>query len=341
VEKQFWSNSDIHKLFRLDVKIKSRQTLLNAEERGEIPKAKRVARGSTLVRQWSLEQLPGIGERFGFLKKLDKQQIICVYTAKGGVLKTTIAYSLARILALNGIKTIVIGLDIQCSITDITLPPSEVESLDDFKNQHFGLYHYLFDKVPLDKIIKSTSLPTLSIIPETTDLNVLEKKLRLEPRREYLFKDKLIPQLQEYDVIIFDNGPSWNQLIETALTASNSIISPIGCDIGTYQALQTNLNTLFEFQTAMKLDWANFFLVPTLLEKTKLSQQIYGIYLNQYTDKVVPTPIRRGVKGQEAILLRQSAIEHDPTSPLAQDYFELTQELWSRILSRGETNGVE
>lgn len=341
MEKQFWSNSDIHRLFRLDVKVKSRQTLLNAEERGEIPKAKRVPRGSTLVRQWSLEQLPGIGERFGFLKKPGKQQVICVYTAKGGVLKTTLAYSLARILALNGIKTIVIGLDIQCSITDITLPPSEVESLDDFKNQHFGLYHYLFDKTSLDKIIKPTSLPTLSIIPETTDLNVLEKKLRLEPRREYLFKDKLIPRLQGYDVIIFDNGPSWNQLIENALTTSNSIISPIGCDIGTYQALQTNLNTLFEFQSAMKLDWDNFFLVPTLLEKTKLSQQIYGAYLNQYTDKVVPTPIRRGVKGQEAILLRQSAIEHDPTTPLAQDYFELTQELWNRILPKGEFNGAE
>jgi chromosome partitioning protein len=331
MEKQFWSNADIHRLFKL--KTKSRQTLLNAEERGEIPTAKRVSRGNTLVRQWSLEQLPKIGERFGFLKKTKKQEILCFYTAKGGVLKTTLAYSLARILALNGVKTILIGLDIQCSITDIALPPIAVESLDDVENENFGLYHYLFEKISLKKIIKQTSLPTLFIIPETTDLNVLEKKLRLEPRREYLFKDKLISQLQEYDVVIFDNGPSWNQLIENALTTSSTIISPIGCDIGTYQALQTNLNTLFEFQTAMKLEWANFFLVPTLLEKTKLSQQIYGAYLNQYTDKIISTPIRRAVKGQEAILLRQSAIEHDPTTPLAQDYFELTQELWNRILS--------
>jgi chromosome partitioning protein len=339
MEKQFWSNSDIHRLFKL--KVKSRQTLLNAEERGEIPKAKRVPRGNTLVRQWTLEQLPQIGERFGFLKKPEGQQVLCFYTAKGGVLKTTLAYSLARILALNNIKTLLIGLDIQCSITDIALPPIEVESLDDIANQNFGLYHHLYEKTPLKKIIKSTSLPTLSIIPETTDLNVLEKKLRVEPRREYLFKDKLIPQLQEYDVIIFDNGPSWNQLIENALTTSNTIISPIGCDIGTYQALQTNLNTLFEFQKAMKIEWDNFFLAPTLLEKTKLSQQIYGAYLNQYADKIVSTPIRRGVKGQEAILLRQSAIEHDPTSSLAQDYFELTQELWGRILCGGGAHGIE
>lgn len=340
MEKQFWSNSDIHRLFRLDLKNKSRQTLFNAEERGEIPKANRVARGSTLARQWTLGQLPQIGARFGFLKKPEKQQILCIYTAKGGVLKTTLAYSLARILALNGIKTIVIGLDIQCSITDIALPPADLQSLDDFKNEHFGLYHYFFDNIPLDQIIKHTSLPTLSIIPETTALNVLEKKSRLEPRREYLFKDKLIPKLQEYDVIIFDNGPSWNQLIENALTTANSIISPIGCDIGTFQALQTNLNTLIEFKDVMKLDWDNFFLVPTLLEKTKLSQQIYGSYLNQYADRVLPTPIRRGIKGQEAILLGQSAMEHDSRTPLAQDYFELSQELWNRILLNGGANGT-
>ena len=91
----------------------------------------------------------------------------------------------------------------------------------------------------------------------------------------------------------------------------------------------------------MQLSWDNFFLIPTLLEKTKLSQQIYGAYLNQYADKIIPIPIRRGVKGQEAIILKQSAIEHDPSSPLAQDYFELIQELWDRILPLGDTDGAE
>ena len=331
MEKKLWTSTDIRKLFRLKDKISS-QTLLNAEEKGNIPKAQRIARGKVEVRQWHIEQLPEIGSRFGFLKKPDKQKIMCFYTAKGGVLKTTLAYSLARILALNGIKTIIIGLDIQCSITDITLPPVTVESLDNLKSQNLGLYHYLFDKVPLKKIIKKTDLPTLFLIPETPDLNLLEKKLRIESRREYLLKDKLIPHLQEYDVVIFDNGPSWNQLIENALTASSNIISPIGCDIGTYQALQTNLNTLFEFQSTMKLEWESFFLIATLLEKTKLSQQIYGAYLNQYAEKMVSIPIRRAVKGQEAVLLRQSAIENDSNSSLAQDYFELTQELWKKIL---------
>jgi len=119
MEKTHWTSSDIQKLFRLDERIKSRQTLFNAEERGEIPTAARLARGKHQIRQWSIEQLPEIGSRFGFLQKPKEQQFICVYTAKGGVLKTTLAYSLARILALNGIKTLVVGLDIQGSESGI------------------------------------------------------------------------------------------------------------------------------------------------------------------------------------------------------------------------------
>ena len=107
MEKLYWSSTDLHKLFKLDEKIKSRQTLLNAEERGEIPKAERIPRGTTQTRQWRLEQLPQIGAKYGFLKKPQQQKVICVYTAKGGALKTTLAYTLARILALNGLKTLI------------------------------------------------------------------------------------------------------------------------------------------------------------------------------------------------------------------------------------------
>ena len=344
MEKQFWTSSELHNLFLLNEKI-SRQTLLNAEERGEIPKAERVPRGKIQVRQWKLEQIPEIGARFGFLKKPKKQKVVCVYTPKGGVLKTTYSYNFARMLALNGLKTLIIGLDIQCSVTNYALPRPKFESLEEFESlkkqnlRRLGLYHYLFEKASLDDVIQHTTLPTLDIIPETPDLNVLEKKLRLEPRREYLFKDKLISELSDYDVIIFDNSPSWNQLVECALTASKTIISPIGCDIETYEALETNLSIVFEFQDVMKLEWDNFFLIPTLLEKTNLSQQIYGVYVNSYGNKIVPIPIRRSVKGQEARVLYLSVIEYEPKSTLAQDYYELIRDLWSKILGE-TTNGA-
>ena len=82
----------------------------------------------------------------------------------------------------------------------------------------------------------------------------------------------------------------------------------------------------------MKLKWDSFSLIPTLLEKTKISQQIYGAYLNEY-NSTIPMPIRRSVKGHEAGLLGTSVIEHDPSSTLASDYAELIKYIWQKAVS--------
>jgi len=327
-----WTTSDVDKLFRIPERVKSRKTLVNAEERGEIPTASRVLRGKVPVRQWSVSQLPAIGERFGFLGKPTSQKIICVYTPKGGVLKTAFSYNLARVLALNGIKTLIIGLDFQCSITNYAMSKDPVDSIDKMPTKMRGLYHYFNEKLTdIKSIIINTALPTLDILPEVPEIFALDKKLRLENRREYVFIDKFMNQLGDYEVIIFDNSPSWNQLVENSLTASNIVISPMGCEPESFEALQTNFEIIFEFQKALNLDWKQFIQVPTLLEKTNISQQIYGAYLNLYGNRVIPFPIRRSVTGQDARVLKHSVIEQDPSSPLAQDYYDAIRNIWERI----------
>lgn len=327
-----WTQSDIERLFKIQERIKSKKTLVNAEERGDIPVATRVLRGKIPVRHWLIDQLPAIGEKFGFLNKPKSQKIICVYTPKGGVLKTSFAYNLARILALNGIKTLIIGLDFQCSITNYASNLKPIESIDKIGENIRGLYHFFNENLnEIKGLIINTSLPTLDILPEVPEIFALDKKLRLENRREYVFVDRFMPQLSNYQVIIFDNSPSWNQLVENSLMASNIVISPMGCEPETFQALKTNLEIIFEFQKALKIKWDHFIQVPTLLEKTNISQQIYAAYLNQYGNRVIPFPIRRSVTGQDARVLKHSVIEQDPSSPLAQDYYDAIRNIWDRI----------
>lgn len=338
MEKQ-WTSAEIHKLFRLHEKVKSRQTLFNAEERNEIPSAKRIARGKQQVRQWDTSQLPAIGAKYGFLQPPKRQQIFCISTGKGGVLKSTVSGNLARVFALNSIKVLVCGLDIQKSVSKMLLPEQKkIESLDDIGEPPLGLYHVLYNDAPLDEVVMKTDLPTLDVIPETTELNNLEKKLRHETRKEYVFKDRLLPLFKEYDVVIWDNAPSWSSLIECSLTASNNLLMPIGCDVGTYEALDTNLNTLHDFQETMKIDFDTFVMLPTLLDRSKLSQQIYGAYLSKYREDCFSTPIRRAVSGQEASVLSRSILEHDPTGNLAQDYYEFITTYWQKVLEAEELN---
>ena len=63
MEQISWTNSDIRKLFKIENRYKSIQTLYNAEDRGEIPKADRTVRGKVLARVWALSQLPEIGKK--------------------------------------------------------------------------------------------------------------------------------------------------------------------------------------------------------------------------------------------------------------------------------------
>lgn len=339
LERQGYALKQIQQIFRMDAKVKSKQTIFNAEERGEIPKALRVPRGTGKVeaRRWMTEQLPEIGKRFGFLSpELLAPEIVAVFTQKGGTLKSNLTYSFGRILALNGIRVLVIGLDTQGSVTNIALSQVKPESLDEFRKQRDawgGLYHFLYqDGVALEDVIKKTDLPTLDIIPETGELAELERRLQGADGREAVFKKKLIPAIKGYDVVIFDNSPSWNQLVKNSLFCANTVISPVGCDLGTYEVLDTNMQTVKEFQETLSIDWRNFLMVPTLLEKTKLSQQIYGAYLSTYADSMMPNPIRRAVLGQEATYLRRSVLEYDPNSALASDYYDLVMSLWKRLV---------
>ena len=193
------------------------------------------------------------------------------------------------------------------------------------------MYNFLAEDASLEQIILKTSLPTLDIIPEKHDLVVLDKWLNQQKRREYVFKDKLMPYLSNYDAIIFDNGPSWNHLIENSIISSDYIICPLGCNLLAYNASDTNISSIFEFQNEMRLNNQKIIMFSTLLDRTSISQQINAQYITKFTNYLIPNPIRISVKFQEALLNGQSIIEYAPTSSVSQEYFELINSIWQKI----------
>ena len=339
---QGYSSKDLHHLFRLEERFKSQQVLANAESRGEIPKARRIARGKKEVRKWATEQLPEIGKRFGFIpNRKIRRQVISVFTQKGGTLKTTLSHAFARVLALHGIRVLMVGLDMQGSITKTMLPPpTNMDTLADilaYNKAIKGLYHFFNQPEKarrIEEVIHKTDLPTLDIIPETPQLNDLILLINQKTLREFRFRDDLLPYIEAYDVVLFDNGPSWNSLVENSLACSTTLIQPVGCDVGTFQVLDGNMAQVEDFRVKAKITWDNQLLVPTLRENTKLSQQILGAYIAQYPARQLLTnTIRKSVAGQEALYLNRSALEHDPRSDLSDDYANVVREIWDRICS--------
>ncbi len=323
----YFTNSEINKLFGMK---KTPRTLIKAEEEGRIPRAERVQRGKVSIRQWQVSSLPKIGEKYGFLKQPTEQRIMSVFVAKGGVLKTTIAYNLARALSLHNIKTLIIGIDVQESITTLTLGKKEITNLNDLEKRN-GLYELIKGHASLEDVLCKTDIPTLSIIPENSNLALLDQEVTKSPRMVDVFRDNLLPLLNDYEVIIFDSGPNFNNLTKNILTVSNHIIAPIACEIGTYQALEQNLEILNSFKKEAKLEWETYQMIPTLLDNNNLSKQIQGAFISQFTDTITNVSIKRTTKGQEASAIQKSIFEHMPNSDLSHDYRNLFIEIWEKI----------
>ncbi|MFW7382411.1 MAG: ParA family protein [Oligoflexus sp.] len=346
-----WTVNEVMSLYG----IKSKTPLLNAEKAGRIPEAHRDSKN---VRSWSLADLPRIGASYGFIEKPKNFQFtsICTFTAKGGVLKTSMTLALARIFALNGLKVLIVGNDPQTSITQvITNPLIQNTSLDELPS-YKDLGSIIFEGDSLEDVVQKTNIPTLDLLPETQDLKDIGdtmgtlaalaankgKSSDVKPRHQY-FHDILNPIIRRagYDIAIYDNGPALTTLSENALFACDYWITPNGCDQGSYQVFESNLNDVLAFAEDKNKSWKQIFLVPTVKEQTKLSMQIYGAYISKFPNFVTETAIRRTVKAQEAFALGASPSEVFLKSDIGKDFADLALEIWKKIMTdqRGNSDG--
>ncbi|ETO01260.1 chromosome partitioning protein ParA [Reticulomyxa filosa] len=321
------------KLF--DIKI-TKTTLYNHEATGEIPSAQRLKVGKQSIRGWRQVDLPFLGEKYGFLDKSlqKKKKIISIYTPKGGVLKSTLAMNFSRILALHNIKTLVIGLDIQGTITEMfnQAPDINEENIDILdKDEKKDLYLLSHNQVQFSEIVNSTDIPTLFYIPETPNLVFLEQRIREQSKREFFFERLLKSYIECFDVIIFDNAPNWNYICQNSLSLATDVLSPISCEVNTYYSLAQNVRIIEEYKSNMNLKWDNFILIPTKVNNTVLCKEIETRYRNDLRGKISTSSIRSATIGEQGSLAKLSAIEISPTSNLALDYKELFKEIWKKL----------
>lgn len=335
-----WTPNQILKLYR---SIKTKTALLN-EEGKTIPLASREKRGAYDVRVWHNEDLPEIGKKFGFLKQPKDKKIIVVNSQKGGVLKSTIAYQLARVLAIHGIKTLGIGLEVaQRSFTLYMQPPlidednDDIEQIEAMLNKPvYGLYHLATGENSFEEVIQNTDLPTLDYIPETPELQLLENKIMHEVKRE-LYLDRLLAPIKDnYDVIILDTSAYFNSLfVQNALTMATDIIYPIGCKMGDYSTVATTISQVNEFKNKVQPNWNSFSIVPVNLKmNSKNSKYFNNLIRATFKDSVTAGSIRVDeTTADDATMDDISVIEHKPTSPLASDYYNIFYELWNEKIS--------
>lgn len=324
---------NIMDIFRVS---KTKGAILKDEEKGIIPQANRVDRGSVKVRVWNEDQLPEIGKVYGFLKQSDQPtKVISTYSPKGGVLKSSLSFNLARILALNGIKVLAVGLEVsQKTLTRNLSQPVDISSIDEAIDlSENGLWEVSKGECKIEQVIRKTNLPTLHYIPESSNLNFLEQKIKDERRREFTIKRLLAPITKNYDIIMFDNSAFWgSQLVQNSLAMATDIICPFGCELESFRSVVESIGLIDDYKKDMEINWNSFSIVPTLKNNTTLSTQIETFYRTNFNELVTNSTIHRlNAVAEESGIEQISVIESHNKSLLANDYYDLTIELWKRI----------
>lgn len=190
-------------------------------------------------------------------KQLSKnpKKIITIWTPKGGVGKSTIAFNLSALFSLMGLKVLVIDLDFQSNLTlafgyDSELSLEEAEASNISSGQvveyHFGhlMPSWPQGRVSLNKVLKKPfgeNGPHL--IPSDVTLDYVDAMLTFEALQNQSPDKKIAALFHEgisgrnpdfdlsvYDIILIDAAPAKNRATRGALLASDYVLSPVSME---------------------------------------------------------------------------------------------------------------
>jgi len=239
---------------------------------------------------------------------------------KGGVGKSTSTRNIGAFFAIQGYKTLMIDIDAQANLSQISNIPDDVENtiLEAFRNKLPQIY-------PVAN--------NLYIIPSSLSFAGIELEIIGAMQRE-MFLLKMFKKITgDFDICLIDCPPAINIVTTNALAASQWVLIPLEASFLALNGLEMMLNIIAMVKKNLTPDLS-----------------ILGSFINKYKDKTVvardilvqmkergidiamfQTKIRQFEDFKKAELNQQSIFDFAPSSLAAADYRSLGYEIVAKL----------
>jgi chromosome partitioning protein len=250
--------------------------------------------------------------------------IFAIANQEGRVGKTTTAVNLGAYLAQAGHPTLIVDI----------CPNARATTSLGVDPHHLGtsIYEVLMtNSAPAASAIKADILPGLSLLPSKVDLYAADIELTYLDEREYRLKQALQSVRDGYEYILIDCPSSLGLLTINALTVADGVILPLECDYFALDGFQQLLKTIKLVRDRLNPTVALFGVLLTMYDpRTKLDNEIVKEIQDHFPREKFNTIIPRNVRLAEAPSFGVTILQHDPRSPGALAYKDMTEEVIAR-----------
>lgn len=259
---------------------------------------------------------------------------IAFVNRKGGVGKTSCVHHLGGALAKRGVRTLVVDVDPQASLSQGLLGPDEAIGLP----PHETLAALYEDgcTTPPAELVMPVGRRNFALLPgheRMTDFNVPSPWDT--GMAQFVLRDALATLSGDFDVCLIDCPPHVQFCAWSALVAADAVVVPAQVEDYGVQGIALILDSIDHARAVANPGLVLAGLLVSMYVKTLKIHQDYTTFLrDSYGDDVFENPVPAAKDFKEAVTMRKSLAEHKPRSAAAKAVELVADEMLARVAAR-------